>query len=206
MFDTGEALIERWESHFPGRQSLGRELVYRYGSVVRSYHDLTHLAHVLQRVDELADEADQVLLVELAAWYHDAVYDVRRDDNEERSAELAETTLPAYEFSDSEVAEVARLVRLTRTHAPHGWDRNGSVLCDADLAILASPPEEYDAYVHAVRTEYRHVPDPKFVQGRVAVLRRLRALPALFHTKHGRDEWEQAARDNLDRELAFLEL
>ena len=204
MFDRSDVLATRWDKSFPGRQSLGRELIHRYSSVTRAYHGLDHLSDVLRHVDELAVEADQPLLVELAAWYHDAVYDVRRDDNEDASAALAEATLPAYDFDDEETAEVARLVRLTATHAPPRGDRNGAVLCDADLAILASDPGAYAEYTHAIRSEYRHVPDSRFVLGRAEVLRRLLALPSLFSTEHGRDHWEKPARTNLAEELRRL--
>ena len=204
MQDTVELLIDRWDTSFPSRLALGQELIRRYGAVPRVYHDVRHLLAVLERIDELDEEADQPDLVRLAAWYHDAVYDVRRRDNEERSAELAETTLPAYEFEPAEVAEVARLVRLTRTHAPEPGDRNGAVLCDADLAVLAGDRDAYAAYREAVRVEYRHVGDDEFASGRAQVLRDLLALDRLFHTESGWARWERAARENLRVELATL--
>jgi predicted metal-dependent HD superfamily phosphohydrolase len=109
--DIAERLIARWDQEFPGRIALGRELVRRYGHITRIYHDLRHLESVLTHIDRLQREADDVRLVRLAAWYHDAVYDVRRDDNEEASAALAVATLPVYDFDDGETGEVARLVR-----------------------------------------------------------------------------------------------
>src|SRR6185436_2645450 len=109
---TGDAALRRWERDFPGRSALGQELVRRYGSVSRSYHDARHLLEVLDAVDAMVEEADDIEAVRLAAWFHDAVYDVRAPDNEERSAQLAESVLPAYDVDDATVAEVARLVRL----------------------------------------------------------------------------------------------
>jgi predicted metal-dependent HD superfamily phosphohydrolase len=194
----------RWERDFPGRTALGQELVRRYASVSRSYHDDRHLLEVLDAVDAMADEAANIDAVRLAAWFHDAVYDVRADDNEERSAELAETVLPAYDVDDVTVAEVARLVRLTETHDPHAGDANGEVLCDADLAILASDDSRYATYLEGVRAEYRHVDDRTFAVGRAAVLRELLGLTSMFRTAHGRATWEQRARANVTCELDEL--
>lgn len=172
-----------------------------YADGGRGYHDLQHLTEVLHHVDTLMDADDPArATVLLAAWFHDAVYDGEGDD-EERSARLAETSLP-----DGEVAaEVARLVRLTQTHRPAEDDRAGQVLCDADLAILAAEPERYASYVRGVRSEYAHVSDADFTVGRAAVLRDLLAKPTLFHTPAARDRWEQRARANVEGELAAAE-
>jgi predicted metal-dependent HD superfamily phosphohydrolase len=203
--DIADRLIARWDEEFPGRIALGRELVRRYGHITRIYHDLRHLESVLAHIDRLQREADDPRLVRLAAWYHDAVYDVRRDDNEEASAELAAATLPVYDFDDLETAEVARLVRLTATHAPEPGDSNGAVLSDADLAVLAGTPDEYAAYRDAVRLEFRHVPDSAFARGRGTVLRQLLDLDQLFATDFGRRAWEPQARMNMREELGELE-
>ena len=72
--------------------------------------------------------------VELAAWFHDAIYEIGRDDNEDRSAELARELLASSPIRD----EVARLVLVTKTHKVADDDVNGAVLCDADLSVLGS--------------------------------------------------------------------
>jgi predicted metal-dependent HD superfamily phosphohydrolase len=193
-------LLSRW----PGPPVIGADLVRRYAEPHRRYHTATHLADVLDHVDELADEADDAGAVRLAAWFHDAVYDPSRGDNEERSAVLAERMLADTDLPAEVVTEVARLVRLTTTHQPDPGDRNGAVLCDADLAILAADPERYAAYASAVRAEYAAVPDDAFRQGRADVLLGLLALSALFRTAPARERWETAARHNLRAELMLL--
>ena len=135
----------------------------------RGYHDTRHLTEVLDRVDELASGGEDFdrPAVELAAWFHDAVYD-GRDGAEERSAQWALDALAGRPVAE----EVARLVRLTERHAPADDDANGCALSDADLAILAAAPERYAEYTADVRREYAHVPDDLFRAGRAAVLRR----------------------------------
>jgi predicted metal-dependent HD superfamily phosphohydrolase len=183
----------------PGAADAGRDLLRRWSEPHRRYHDVGHLAAVLSTLDKLDAPAE----VRLAAWYHDAVYDPRGADNEERSARLAVDALTGLGSGDR-AAEVARLVRLTAGHDPTPGDVNGLLLCDADLAVLARSPDGYDRYAAAIREEYAHVPDAAFRSGRAAVLRRLLDLPALYRTPELHERWEAPARANLRRELDGL--
>lgn len=196
-----EKLMARWRSLTgPEAEHLGRELITRYEEPHRRYHTTAHLESVLAHIDALADHAEHPDLVRLAAWFHDAVYDPRRGDNEERSARLAERTLPEMGLPSEAVATVARLVRLTLTHDPTRGDTDGAVLSDADLAILGASAEVYAGYVAAVREEYAFVPDDAFAVGRDSVLRSLLDLPAIFHIT----DLEGAARANIMAELERL--
>ena len=118
------------------------------------------------------------------------------------------TQLPSQAFTQpltaADVAEVARLVLVTRDHAPAADDHNGALVSDADLAILASAPDRYARYVTQVRAEYAHVPDAAFAVGRAAVLEQLVATTPLFRTSAGAARWEATARSNLRAELARL--
>ncbi|MGK5532812.1 HD domain-containing protein [Streptomyces sp. URMC 129] len=184
----------------PGARAVGEELLARWGEPHRRYHTVAHLRAVLGRLDELAGYAEDETAVRLAAWFHDAVYDPSAPDNEEQSARLAERLLPP----GARREEVARLVRLTATHDPADDDANGAALCDADLAVLASPPARYAAYAAEVRQEYGFVPDEDFRTGRATVLRHLLTMPHLFRTPHAREHWEPTARFNLHAELELL--
>ncbi|MEV7793066.1 hypothetical protein AB0O68_13885 [Streptomyces sp. NPDC087512] len=188
----------------PDPAPYAAHLLARWQEPQRRYHTVAHLTAVLDRVDLLAEHAADPDVVRLAAWFHDAVYLPERSENEERSARLAERALPEAGVPEAETAEVARLVRLTVSHDPAADDRDGQVLCDADLAVLASPPSAYAAYTAAVREEYHFVPSDAFREGRSAVLRQLLALPRLFHTPYGQREWEATARYNLAGELEML--
>lgn len=139
----------------------------------------------------------------MAAWFHDAVYDAA-PEAEERSAQWAQASLPGVGLDAAAVAEVVRLVRLTADHRVDRADRNGAVLVDADLAILASSRTRYDEYAAAVRREYAQFSDAEFRSGRARILGDLLAKQALFHTAHAHACWEKSARDNLTRELSAL--
>jgi predicted metal-dependent HD superfamily phosphohydrolase len=202
-------LLSAWreliDTHCPAPQAtdIGAALIAAWSEPHRRYHTVEHLRSVLQHVDELATHADDPDAVRLAAWYHDTVYQGAADD-EERSARRAENELTALRLAPDLVAEVARLVRLTATHDPQPGDRNGETLSDADLAILAAPTEQYQAYCAAVRAEYAHIPDDAFAAGRATLLATLLEAPALYRTPHAHQQWEPQARNNLRAELTQL--
>jgi len=209
-----DGLLDRWRAAAVAAGARGDEAIHAAGTGLlrrwnephRRYHDVVHLTAVLAVVDAAQSHADRPDLVRLAAWCHDAVYDPRAggDANERASAELAAGLLQGMGVPAESVSEVVRLVLLTVGHRPGPEDRNAALLCDADLAVLASPAPDYDRYAAAIRAEYAHVPDPAFRAGRAAVLRGLLALPALFHTPDLARSGERPARDNLRRELAGL--
>jgi predicted metal-dependent HD superfamily phosphohydrolase len=178
-------------------------LVDAWGQPHRRYHDLAHLAAVLGVVAQLESTATDPAAVRLAAWYHDVVYDPTRTDNEQVSADRARAGLRGL-VPDERCAEVERLVLLTAGHDPSPDDVNGAVLCDADLAVLATPPQAYAAYASAVREEYAHLSDDDFIRGRIAVLESLVALPALYRTPEAAEQWTAPAAANLTAELTLL--
>lgn len=208
--DRGTDLLDRWNDLLArcgatgDPAPYGEELLRRWAEPQRRYHTTAHLAAVLDAVDTLAGHADDADTVRLAAWFHDAVYRPDRSENEERSAALAERALAEAGLTPARIAGTARLVRLTATHDPAPGDRDGEVLCDADLAVLGGSPEAYAAYAAAVREEYGFLPEDVFRSGRAAVLRRLLALPALYRTATAHARYEDRARRNLATELELL--
>ncbi|MBT2385448.1 hypothetical protein J7E86_18090 [Streptomyces sp. ISL-11] len=210
---SGPALRTRWretvvraraEGAGPDPGPYADDLLRRWSEPQRRYHTVDHLVAVLDHVDALAAHAEDADAVRFAAWFHDAVYRPDRSENEERSAHLAELALPELGVDEARTAEVARLVRLTVGHDPAPGDRDGEVLCDADLAVLAGSPHDYALYAAAVRQEYAFVPDAAFHEGRAGVLRQLLGLPRLFRTPLGYERWEAVARRNLTTELELL--
>jgi predicted metal-dependent HD superfamily phosphohydrolase len=201
--DQNGELLARWNATLPRQQELGENLIARYSEPHRRYHTTKHLLHVLTMIDQLGDDHD-VFLVRLAAWFHDAVYAVPAGQvsNEEASARLAIRELSRVGLEQEDLNQIARLVRLTETHLPGPRDPEGELLCDADLAILASDPADYANYVAAVRKEYAQVPEEDFLAGRLAVLSEL-ANREIFRTAKGR-QLTNAARTNVVAEMNEL--
>ena len=201
-----DPLLATWTDALGTRPDVvaaGEELLTRWDEPHRRYHDRRHLAEVLAALRELVAGEALPLEVVCSAWLHDAVHD-GRDDDEQRSAELATRLLTGLGVAPDVVEEVARLVRLTVTHDPHPDDASGALLSDADLAVLGAGADRYARYAAAVRQEYAHVDDEAFRCGRTAVLRSLLDLPRLYATEEGRRRWEQNARRNLQDEISRL--
>ena len=176
------------------------ELAAAYAAPGRHYHNLSHIRDclaALARVDSLS-AAERETLTE-AIWWHDAVYDPTRRDNEKRSAELAEQHVRT-ELRE----EVARLIRLTMTHDVSVGDRLGAILISIDLSILGSDPARYDAYAAAIRREFSHVGEDDYRIGRARVLSRFAAREVIFPDPDFAAMYDQQARANLARELAAL--
>ncbi|WP_040159046.1 DUF4031 domain-containing protein [Nigerium massiliense] len=190
-----------WAGLMPGQTDLGTELLERWSEPHRHYHDVRHLAFLLDALEELGCD-DEV--IHLAGWFHDAVYQGLPGSDEEASAVLAEKRLGGV-LDDEAVREVARLVRLTAGHEPDAGDERGALLCDADLAILGSPGGRYSIYARDVRLDFESVPDREFARGRRQVLAGLLGRERLFRTDLGRELWEERARHNVTAELAFLD-
>jgi predicted metal-dependent HD superfamily phosphohydrolase len=206
MTDTTLIGFDAWSAlagDSPTSRTEWAAVVGNWSEPHRRYHDLTHLAAVLGLVGRLAGAATDPDAVRLAAWYHDVSYDPERTDNERVSADRARAGLRGL-VPDERIDEVERLVLLTATHDPGPDDADGAVLCDADLAVLASPPEAYAAYASAVRAEYGHLSDDVFTAGRIAVLERLLARPRLYRLPAVAEDWTPRARANLTAELTLL--
>ena len=189
---------------------VGEDLLARWSEPHRSYHGTTHLAEVLSAVDVLC-RAERVDVRErrvavLAAWFHDAVYEVREDaDNERRSAALAARALSGLGTDPDLVDDVVTAVLDTVDHeVSPGSSAARTVLHDADLWVLAAPTSRFDAYCREVREEYREVPAAAYARGRSAVLRPFLVREHVYRTPFARREWEPAARENLARELTRL--
>jgi predicted metal-dependent HD superfamily phosphohydrolase len=203
-----DLLLAWWTQALGDRPEVvvaGTDLLARYDEPHRRYHDRRHLAEVLAALRQLTGGPDVPVPVVCAVWFHDAVHD-GRDDDEQRSADLATEVLTGLSVDAAVVDEVARLVRMTLRHDPAPEDTAGALLSDADLAVLGAAPGRYDRYAADVRQEYAHVDDEAFRAGRSAVLRDLLGRPRLYATEAGHRTWDAAARRNLRGELSRLDV
>jgi predicted metal-dependent HD superfamily phosphohydrolase len=184
------------------------ELAARYAQPHRRYHNAAHVLAVLRDSALLAEDLglpdrDRAVLT-LAACAHDVCYDGRPGDDERRSAEWAGTWLGRAGIAAADVSEVEGLVLATVDHTAGSGELAAQVLLDADLAILAAEPADYERYRRAVRAEYASVPDEAWRTGRGAVLTDLAGRQPLFRTAQARQRWENTAKVNLAAELAAL--
>lgn len=152
----------------------------------------------------MRDDADRPDEIEVAIWFHDAVYVPGRPDNEAASAALAEQALAAGDVAAPVCDRVRSLVLATRhTAVPHGNDAR--ILTDIDLAILGADPYRFGIYDRAIRREFHALPEGEYRAGRATVLRSFLARPSIYHTDSFRERYEATARANITAALAALE-
>lgn len=181
---------------------MWEELVGRYGERGRHYHTLEHIADCLQRLEEWRDLAKRPEEVELAIWFHDAIYVPWKSTNEARSAALAKERLEALGVSSDRRERIAAYILATKEHEPAEGDLG--LLLDIDLSILGASAERFDRYEEQIRQEYAFVPWPLYRRKRRELLEGLLARHRLFNHEPIRSALEAPARENLERVIDKL--
>jgi predicted metal-dependent HD superfamily phosphohydrolase len=181
-----------------------QEILTSYSSRKRHYHTLVHLENLwleLQPVQQQLTDGDAVLF---ALFYHDAVYQATKGDNEEQSAALAEQRMQAMQLPGELISKTTQLILATKGHVV-STDADTNNFTDADLSVLGSSPENYKAYANAIRKEYRIYPDFLYKPGRKKVLQQLLSMERIFKTPYFFEKYEAAARMNMKAELGWLQ-
>lgn len=182
---------------------LFRKLVDSYSESQRYYHTLQHLVECIHKFELVMNQVDSPRAIEVALWFHDAVYDVKGHDNEALSAMWAKENLVAVGASTDEIAQIVQLIMVTQhTNIPETLDQQ--TLVDIDLSILGQHLERYDEYDIQVRKEYAWVPDEVYRVKRCEVLEMFLARPFIYKTAYFQEHFEAQARANLKRSIAKL--
>ena len=184
-------------------EGLHADLVTRYTEPHRAYHTLQHLEECFAALDATAHLATRAAEVELALWFHDAIYDTHAGDNEEQCAVWAARALVDGGAPADAAARVAQLVRMTK-HDAMPVDGDAVLLVDIDLAILGAAPPRFAEYEAQVRHEYAWVPEEAFRAGRAAILTTFLGRAHIYGTPWFADELEARARSNLARSIEAL--
>jgi predicted metal-dependent HD superfamily phosphohydrolase len=201
-------LAARWrtawgELHAAAPAGLFEELVQRHAESRRAYHTMTHLTECFAQMTALRDACERPAEVEIALWFHDAIYDTQRYDSEERSAQWAEHAVRAVSTT-AVAARIRDLVLATKNESiPSTTD--AKVILDVDLWVLGAPVERFDQFEAQVRREYGWLPEDGYREARGKVLGELLARPSIYSTPRFRAQHEAAARANLARSLARLD-
>jgi predicted metal-dependent HD superfamily phosphohydrolase len=174
-----------------------------YSQPHRHYHTLQHINECLVLFDSVRHLAQEPVAVEIAVWYHDAVYDTRAADNEEKSAGLAGEHIIEAGGSAELREAVTSLVLATKSHQATQHP-DAALLIDIDLSILGQPEERFREYEAQVRREYNWVSEPLFAARRSEILARFLERARIYNTKVFFDQFEQRARENLQNSLLRL--
>jgi len=175
---------------------LFQDLCQSYSEPHRRYHTLQHLSECLALADQDRALAQFPSEVSYALWFHDAMYEVNRDDNELQSANWARATLSAHGIAAEVSSRVHALIMAT-SHSAQPTTRDARLVVDIDLAILAAGTERFAEYERQVREEYRHVPEAIFQKKRRAVLESFARRPRIYLTHAYARRYEAIARKNI---------
>jgi predicted metal-dependent HD superfamily phosphohydrolase len=186
----------------PPTDSYAR-LMGMYSEPHRRYHNILHIGECLGEFDRARQIATDPTAVELAIWFHDAIYDPRAVDNEERSAELAKDWLTKAHASEALADTVALLVLATKYHDASS-NADAPLLVDVDLSILGQHPDRFWEYERQIREEYAWVPAGVFAWKRADVLQRFLERPRIYNTEVFHQRLETQARINLRASIEKL--
>jgi len=200
-------LEERWRA-LCGRLNLAADLnqldwlrgVHKVPP--RAYHNLDHVLACLTEFDHARHLAEEPDAIEVALWFHDAVYNPRYAENEEASAIMAKGWLDDSGAPAELGMTVADLIFKTKhdpSDAPETIDQQ--LIVDVDLSILGQPAEAFDEYENKIRDEYDWVNWEVYRIRRPEILGRFLKRERIYFTEEFHDRYEAAARSNLERSI-----
>lgn len=198
QFDLGAAWRSSWQclGFTSVNMALLDQVLIRYREPQRHYHNLQHLAECLLWLERAAQCAVVPAEVGLALWFHDAIYDLQRHDNEEQSATWAQQALLAEGVALRVAEQISQLILATcHVSIPHTPAERWVV--DIDLAILGASSERFAEYEKQIRREYAQIADEVFYPARKSVLRAFQNRPRLYLTDYFHSQLESQARENL---------
>jgi predicted metal-dependent HD superfamily phosphohydrolase len=202
-------LLASWKRSWKGLGATGDgstiydALVARYSEPHRQYHTIQHLAECLDAFSRVAGLAEHPAEVELAVWFHDAIYDVERPDNEERSALWARSELTSHGVNSQKADYVHSLIMVTK-HSVLPVTQDQKILVDIDLSILGASEARFEEYERQIRAEFAFVPASLYVRKRRVVLESFLARSTIYNTEYFVNSLEQRARANLRRAIGRL--
>jgi len=198
-----ESLVSTYKKSPTQIKKLWKEIVVNYTDPKRHYHTLTHLRNLMAILETHKDQLMDWEIIQFAIFYHDIVYDVTQQGNEEQSAVWAECVMQSLNVEAARIERCKRHILATKSHNKSD-DLDTNLFTDADLSILGSEPEIYSQYSSSIRQEYSIFPDNVYNEGRAKVLRKFLEMPAIFKTEPFQKQCENTARINLTNELKML--
>jgi predicted metal-dependent HD superfamily phosphohydrolase len=187
---------------------LWLQLENAYAGPERFFHDLAHLEHLYKELYPLRNTFTDWPTALFSLCYHDVVYDVEQhavsDDNEERSADVAESHLKMINYPAEKIQRCREQILATKHNSVHA-DNDTRLLTDADLCILGHPWNIYYRYKNQIRQEYGNYPDLIYHAGRKKLLLSFINRQPLFQTDHFGRLYEEKAKENMQKEIDLMQ-
>ena len=120
------------------------------------YHGPHHTEDVIDAAERIGRSEglgeEELMMVKLAALFHDAGFLNKYSLNEEEGAKLARKWLPKYNFKPKQVETVANMIMATRV-PQNPQNHLEEVLCDADLDYLGRSRDEFEHISRTLQNE-----------------------------------------------------
>lgn len=183
-----------------------QHLTELYNSEDRFYHNLSHIEALLKLSEEHRHLLESQKSIDFVIWYHDAIYDASKSNNEEESAQLAKKDFAKLGLDANIIENCYDLIIATKTHQlSKDLDSfDSQFLLDIDLSILASERDQYIEYTQQIRKEYTIYPDSIYKEGRKKVLMHFLEMEHIYKTDLFQNLWESKAKENLSYEISLL--
>ena len=178
-------------------------LVKAYSEKHRFYHNAQHIDAVLSHLDKVTNLAENLSEIELALWFHDAVYKPFSKDNELKSAGWSSEFLLS-EGVDPEVIKSVHKLIIATIHSASLNCIDEQLIVDIDLTILGSSSLVYDEYEKNIRKEYKWVPKPIYRKKRKELLASFLDCEKIYQTDYFQGKFEKQARLNIKNALIQL--
>lgn len=173
-----------------------------YGEPHRHYHTLDHIWRCLDEFDRVAELTHNPDAVEMALWFHDAIYVSGAKDNEWRSTELFQQWSEGY-ASSAFRGRVRDLIMVT-THRESPTRLDERFIVDIDLSSFGLPWDEFERDGQHIRAECADVADEEYFPGHLRFLLSLLNRPSFFFTDYFQERYERIARANTQRVIENL--
>ena len=177
------------------------DLIDAYSNRTRHYHNLEHIEHLLNLLEEVKDLCECFFGLQLTAWFHDYIYIPQARDNEVQSASYAAKILNKLGLEPKITKLVTQIIISTQNHQPLIQSVDNLIFLDSDLAILGASPDKYNEYAQQIRKEYNYKSDRDYFIGRKQVLTKFLSRPKIYYTDYFYCKFEQQARKNIKAEL-----
>ena len=200
-------LVLRYTANKDLANQLWNDIELNYQQPERYFHSLSHLHQILSSLLPQISIIEDWDVLLFSVFYHDIVYDVVNyvtdNNNEDKSADKAESAMRQIGLPEDRIERCRKHILATKKHEVSA-DSDTNFLIDADLSVLGQPWDLYEVYMKNIRKEYSVYPDSIYNAGRQRVLRRFLEMQRLYKTDAFYQQFEQAAKDNMARELEII--
>lgn len=169
----------------------------------RYYHNISHLEHLYKSLLDVKNEIADWEVLLFALFYHDFIYNVLKQNNEEKSAQKATEIMKSLSIQEQRIVNCKEIILATKGHQV-STNPDVNYFTNADLSILGVNWDSYQIYYQKIRKEYKYYPDFMYYKGRIKVLKHFLEMPRIFKTDHFFNRFETQAKNNLQNEIKFL--